>query len=105
VTPTVDWRFAAGRNGVSIKVNPRLTVTNNEAAIVAAVQGFGITRLLSYQVAPYLASGDLKTVLQEFEPARLPIHVLHSEGRQASAKVRAFVDLLVARLRADRALN
>ncbi|MEO8442391.1 MAG: LysR substrate-binding domain-containing protein, partial [Betaproteobacteria bacterium] len=105
VTPTVDWRFGAGRDAVSVKVKPRLTVTNNEAAIVAAVQGFGVTRLLSYQVAPYLASGELKTVLREYEPARLPVHVLHGEGRQASAKVRTFVDLLVARLRADKALH
>jgi DNA-binding transcriptional LysR family regulator len=105
VTPGVEWQFAGGGKKISIKVNPRLTVTNNEAAIQAALQGFGITRLLSYQVAAHLASGQLQTVLQEYEPSPLPIHVLHREGRQASAKVRTFVDLLVDRLRADRALN
>lgn len=105
VTPTVDWRFGSGRGAVSVKVKPRLTVTNNEAAIVAAVEGFGLTRLLSYQVAPQLAAGTLKAVLREHEPARLPIHVLHGEGRQAPAKVRAFVDLLAVRLRADKALR
>jgi DNA-binding transcriptional LysR family regulator len=80
-------------------------VTSNDAAIEAAVQGFGLTRLLSYQVAPYLASGELEIVLSGFEPPRLPIHVLHREGRRASAKVRTFVDLMVARLRAEPALN
>jgi DNA-binding transcriptional LysR family regulator len=105
VTPGVEWQFAGGGKKIGIKVNPRLTVTNNEAAIQAALQGFGITRLLSYQVAAHLASGQLQTVLQEYEPPPLPIHVLHREGRQASAKVRTFVDLLVDRLRADRALN
>jgi DNA-binding transcriptional LysR family regulator len=105
VTPGVEWQFAGGGKKISIKANPRLTVTNNEAAIQAALQGFGITRLLSYQVAAHLASGQLQTVLQEYEPPPLPIHVLHREGRQASAKVRTFVDLLVDRLRADRALN
>ena len=97
--------FNDGRKTTSVKLAPRLTVTSNEAAIVAAVQGFGMTRLLSYQVAAFLASGQLKTVLNDFEPPRLPIHVLHSEGRQASAKVRTFVDSLVERLRADKALN
>ncbi len=105
VSPSADWRFVTGKKTISVKVNPRLTVTNNEAAIVAAVQGFGVTRLLSYQIAPFLASGQLKAVLSEFEPPRLPIHVLHREGRQASAKVRTFVDLLVERLRTDKALN
>ena len=105
ITPAIAWRFAAGRQATSVNVKPRLIVTNNEAAIVAAVQGFGVTRLLSYQVAPYLESGQLKVVLGDYEPPHLPIHVLHREGRQASAKMRTFVDLLVERLRKDRALN
>ena len=105
VSPSVDWKFTNGRKTTSVKLAPRLTVTSNEAAIVAAVQGFGVTRLLSYQIAAFLESGQLKAVLIDYEPPRLPIHVLHSEGRQASAKVRTFVDMLVERLRADKALN
>lgn len=105
VSPSVDWKFTTGKRTTSVKLAPRLTVTSNEAAIVAAVQGFGVTRLLSYQVAAFLESGQLRAVLTDCEPPRLPIHVLHSEGRQASAKVRTFVDLLVERLRADKALN
>ncbi len=105
VTPIAEWKFVTGKKKIIIKVNPRLTVTNNDAAIQAALQGFGVTRLLSYQIAPHLASGQLQTVLSEYEPPPLPIHVLHREGRQASAKVRTFVDLLVERLRTDKALN
>ncbi len=107
VSPAVDWKFSHGKKtgSVSVKLTPRLSVTSNDAAIVAAAQGFGVTRLLSYQIAPYLASGQLKAVLTDYEPPRLPIHVLHSEGRQASGKVRSFVDLLVENLRADEALN
>ncbi len=105
VSPSVDWKFAHGRKILGIKLTPRLSVTSNEAAIVAAVQDFGVTRLLSYQIAPYLASGQLRAVLGAYEPARLPIHVVHREGRQASAKVRTFVDLLVDKLQADKALN
>jgi DNA-binding transcriptional LysR family regulator len=105
VSPSVDWKFTMGKKTTSVKLAPRLTVTSNEAAIAAAVQGFGVTRLLSYQIAAFLESGQLKALLTDYEPPRLPIHVLHSEGRQASAKVRTFVDLLVERLRADKALN
>lgn len=99
----VEWKFANDEETLSIRLKPQLTVTSNDAAIEAALQGFGITRLLSYQVAPYLASGHLKIVLGKFEPSRLPVHVLHREGRHASAKVRAFVDLMAARLRAETA--
>ena len=57
------------------------------------------------QVTGYLAAGRLKRLLVEFEPAPLPIHVLHRDERQASVKVGTFVDLLVERLRGDVALK
>jgi DNA-binding transcriptional LysR family regulator len=88
-----------------VKLRPRLTTTTNDSAIAAAVAGFGLTRLMSYQVARHLKAGSLKTVLTAFEPAPLPIHVVHREGRNASQKVRAFVDLAIATLRADASLR
>lgn len=98
VSPVIEWKFA---QGLVVRVKPRLTVTSNDSAIEAVVRGMGMTRLLSYQIAPYQASGQLQTVLSEFEPAPLPIHVIHREGRYASAKVRTFVDFMVARLRSQ----
>jgi DNA-binding transcriptional LysR family regulator len=47
----------------------------------------------------------LETVLDSFEQPPLPIHIVHPEGRRASAKVRAFVDLAVSRLRQNRYFN
>ena len=96
-----DWRFQSG----ALRLQSRLTVNTNDAAIEAARQSLGITRLLSYQVAPQLAIGELETLLQDHEPAPLPIHIVHREGRYASRRIRAFVDLMAKRLRADAALN
>jgi len=101
VSPATEWRFGTGKRSVSVKVQPRLTVTSNEAAIQAALQGFGVTRLMSYQIARHVESGRLTRVLADCEPPALPVHVLHRQDRHASAKVRGFVDLLVERLRAD----
>ncbi|MEZ5592156.1 MAG: LysR family transcriptional regulator [Gammaproteobacteria bacterium] len=100
-----NWRFDNNGSSRPLRIQPRLTVTTNDAALEAARQGFGITRLLSYQIAPQLASGELQTLLEDYEPPPRPIHIMHREGRYASAKVRTFVDLMVARLRADRALR
>jgi DNA-binding transcriptional LysR family regulator len=97
---SIEWRF----DGRLLRIQPRLSVTTNDAAIEAALRGFGITRLLSYQVAPLVAAGELKLILQKYEPPPLPIHIVHQEGRHASAKVRTFVDLMSQRLRKDLAL-
>ncbi|KAA3622673.1 MAG: LysR family transcriptional regulator [Proteobacteria bacterium] len=101
----IDWRFETSGGARTLRIDPRLTVTTNDAAIGAAIEGFGITRLFSYQVAPKIATGELKIVLEECEPPPRPIHIVHREGRYASAKVRAFVDLIAERLRSNRALN
>ncbi len=100
-----EWTFANGKQKVGVKLNPRIMVNTNDGAIEAASDGFGLTRLISYQVAGELAAGKLKTVLSEYEEAPLPIHVIHREGRYGSTKVRSFVDLAVEKLRADTALK
>ena len=105
VSPTTEWSFGEGERKRAVKVQPRIQVNTNDSALEAARQGFGLTRLLSYQVAPQLASGELKTVLEDFEGAALPIHVIHREGRHGATKVRSFVDLVVERLRADKTLG
>lgn len=105
VLPTPEWRFVAEGRPFIHRVQARLRSTSNEAAIVAATEGSGIARLLSYQVARHVHSGALRPVLEAFEPADLPIHVLHQEGRRATQKVRSFVDLVVQALRADPTLS
>jgi len=54
---------------------------------------------------PRIASGDLVTVLNDFELPPQPVHVIHQEGRRALRKVRAFVDFVVDRLRADPSIS
>jgi DNA-binding transcriptional LysR family regulator len=105
VTPTPEWRLVGNGESCSIKLKPRMTTTSNDSALAAALAGFGITRLLSYQVANCLRDGRLKALLGEFELPSLPVHVVHREGRHASKKARAFIDLVVERLRANPALN
>ncbi|MCG7587871.1 LysR family transcriptional regulator [Photobacterium sp. OFAV2-7] len=101
----IGWRFASPKGEQSIRLQPRLTVTTNDSAIEAAVQGLGITRVLSYQVASHIADGSLKVLLSEHELKPSPVHIVHREGRYASVKVRSFIDMLAQRLRSDAALN
>jgi DNA-binding transcriptional LysR family regulator len=105
VTPVPEWRLVHQGAVQTIKLHPRMITTTNDTALAAAVSGFGLTRLLSYQVADQLREGHLTTVLADCEPPALPVHVVHREGRHASHKARAFIDLAVERLRAHPALN
>ncbi|MTI09551.1 LysR family transcriptional regulator [Curvivirga aplysinae] len=94
-----EWPFVENGKEFRVGILPQLRMNTNDAVIEAVKRGGGISRLLSYQVIPYFQDGSLKTILEEFEQDRIPIHVVHQEGRMASAKVRAFVDYMVTHLR------
>lgn len=100
-----DWLFHENTKPISVRAEPRIRMNNNDAVKALVLEGWGLSRLLSYQIAPERADGRLQTVLDDYELPPLPIHVVHQEGRLVSAKVRAFVDYMVERLRADPALN
>lgn len=104
VSPATEWRFGQDQQEV-VRVKPRLSVSSVATAISVAKRNWGLCRVLSYQVGPDLQDGTLQTVLEEFEPAPLPIHIVHVEGRRAPAKVRTFVELARDRLRATSVLN
>ena len=99
-----EWRFGADGK-ISVRVTPRLLCSTNDAAIEAAVQGWGITRILSYQIAPLIAKRKLVAILTDQEEEPLPIHIVHPEGRKVTAKVRTFVQLAALRLRANKLIN
>ncbi|MCH8180391.1 MAG: LysR family transcriptional regulator [Proteobacteria bacterium] len=105
ITASAQWRFMVDGQPRSYELQPRIATNSNESAITAALSGFGLTRLMSYQVADHLRAGTLKLLLTGFEHAPLPVHVVYQEGRQASQKVRTFLDVMVERLRANTALN
>ncbi len=97
-----EWRFGENHR---VTIHPTLQCNTNESAIAAAVSGFGLTRVLHYQIGDDLVGGRLQLALSDYEEPPLPVHLIHPEGRHAPAKVRAFIDMAVSRLRANRMLN
>jgi DNA-binding transcriptional LysR family regulator len=93
------WRFQTNGAPEATAFQPRLTVSTAEAAIDAAVSGFGITRLLSYQVASAIKSGALVLLLEEFEPPPIPVNLVYADQRLIPLKLRAFLDYATPRLR------
>jgi DNA-binding transcriptional LysR family regulator len=105
VSDFISWHYKAGKKSRACRIDPRLIVSTNDAAIEAAREGFGITRVLSYQVAPYLANGELVAILQDLELPENPVHIVHREGRHSSSKIRTFIDLMAEKLRSDDSLQ
>ncbi|WP_085315349.1 LysR family transcriptional regulator [Derxia lacustris] len=107
ITPSEVWSFGPGSaDGRAerlrqVRVQPRLTVNSADAALASALEGKGLTCVLSYQAEAMLADGRLQRVLTDWEPAPLPVHVVFTRTRLATAKTRGLVDFLVPALRAE----
>lgn len=96
LTPTPQWSFFKKGETTTVPIAPVLVTNSADAALGHAERGGGLTMALGYQVLEAVKARRLKVVLDDFEPAPLPIHVLYPSNRLLSAKTRAFIDLLTA---------
>jgi DNA-binding transcriptional LysR family regulator len=87
------------RGGQSVPIRSRLVVNTAEAAIDGALLGLGLTQLLSYQVAAAVRAGKLVRVLRRYEPPPAPVNLIYPAELRLTAKVRAFIDFAVPKLR------
>jgi DNA-binding transcriptional LysR family regulator len=100
-TQNGEWRFAGpGRSG--IRLQPRLLTDSVDVAIDAALEGRGITRVLSYQVMDHLDAGRLLPILEAFVPSPVPVSLLYQANRQHSPNVRAMIEAAKEYLRSVR---
>jgi len=93
------WRFDEAGRAFTLRVHARLWTNAPDAAIDAAVQGFGLTRVPLYQVVDHVRAGRLRVVLADYEPPPIPVSLVTVEGRRSAAKVRAFIACAAPRLR------
>ncbi|NKW78928.1 LysR family transcriptional regulator, partial [Rhodobacteraceae bacterium R_SAG7] len=104
ISSATEWRFGAQQE-IAVRIAPQLCVSTVAAGRDAAREGWGLCRMLSYQAGRDVAEGHLTCLLEDYEPESMPIHLVHTEGRRAPAKVRSFIDFARDRLRADPVLQ
>jgi DNA-binding transcriptional LysR family regulator len=83
----------------TVHFTPRLVINSIRGTVASAVDGRGVTRLLSYQIAEQVREGALEIILRGDEPPPLPVHMISPHGRISVPKVRAFIDFAMPRLR------
>jgi DNA-binding transcriptional LysR family regulator len=98
VSPRNQWRFrdAAGSEH-AVRVSGSLHSNNGDLLAEAAARGAGIVFEPAFIVGPELRAGRLVPLLQDFTPAPVPIYAVYPSRKHLSAKVRVFVDFLLAR--------
>ncbi|MDO6565208.1 LysR substrate-binding domain-containing protein [Amphritea sp. 1_MG-2023] len=93
------WRFNEQKQERTIKVSGNLHCNSGQALLDAALKGIGIVQLPDYYVEPYLDSGQLLPLLQNYQHSGEGVWALYPHNRHLSSKVRMLVDHLVEHLR------
>ena len=98
LAPKNVWRFQDSAGGEhAVRVSGRLHSNNGDLLAEAAARGAGIVFEPAFIVGPDVRAGRLVPLLQEYVPAASPIYAVYPSRKHLSAKVRQFVDFLVAR--------
>jgi DNA-binding transcriptional LysR family regulator len=91
-----EWHFVDARgNTVVVRISGSLISSSPETTRAAAVAGIGLVLTAPFLVADLLASGALVPLLPGYRTQEVEINALYPHRRHLSAKVRAFIDMLV----------
>src|SRR6202021_3347179 len=94
-----EWKSRNAAAAYAVAISHRLMVTTVETAIDAALAHVGIAHLMSYHADGYVANGQLRVVLEKFEPPLRPLSLVYPSQRQVPLKLRAFLDFATPKLR------
>ena len=94
-----EWTFRETNRITRVPIHSRLCVSTAGAAVAAAVDGVGITRLLCYQASQAIAEGRLRLLLRAHEPEPMPVSLVYPSGRMVPQKVKAFRDFAAPRMK------
>lgn len=98
-TSSGTWSFRKDGQSLSARINCRLTVSYNEAAIAAAVAGIGIVNTSLWGCRTELNNGTLIQLLPDWKIGEVEAHGLFLPGLRPKPSARALVEYLIAELR------
>jgi DNA-binding transcriptional LysR family regulator len=97
-----QWPFLdAGGNPVVARVSGNLMTTSPETLRAAALAGIGVVLMPSFGILELLASGALVPLLPDYQTPEYEIVAVYPHRRHITAKVRAFIDMLVQRFASE----
>ena len=94
----MSWGFMVEGHLETFYIRSRIKANNGDALTEAAARGLGITRQPDFIVDDYLATGQVETILDEFNAAELGIYAILSSNRYVPHRVRVLLDFLANRL-------
>ncbi len=92
------WPLRIAPDEPELQLPTSMICNNIETRVCFALQGLGIACVPDFAIRDAIADGRLHTVLDQYVQRTGAFHVLWPSGRQASPKIRVFIDFLSERV-------
>ncbi|MEG9527294.1 MAG: LysR family transcriptional regulator [Hyphomicrobiales bacterium] len=93
---TMAYRDDATGEAGRIELPPAVAISDSAALLPVVLGGAGIAYLPDFLARPHVADGRLDRLWPATEGDKIAIHAVYPSHRSLSAKVRVFIDALVA---------
>ena len=89
-----EWSFERNGKSRKISVDGRVMVNDPDLAVRAAVDGLGIAYTIEALAEPFMRSGHLVRILEEWSPTFEGLFLYYPGHRQVPAALRALIDMI-----------
>jgi DNA-binding transcriptional LysR family regulator len=88
------WQFERSGQALEIDVPGRLTLSEQGTVVGAVLDGIGLAYVLEDTARPYIESGQMVAVLEDWSEPFAGFALYYPKQRQMPGALRAFVDML-----------
>ncbi|GLG84202.1 LysR family transcriptional regulator [Acinetobacter calcoaceticus] len=93
-----NWPFEKGNKKLNLAVKSTLILDDADLMIRAALDGLGVAFSLEEQVLPYIQSGQLESVLDDWCGSFAGFYLYYPSHRNHSAALKAVIDYFIKRI-------
>jgi len=101
VSTSEQWRFDVQDKRVLPRVTSRMSANNGEVLANFARQGLGIVRGPLFYLQGFIDSGELVSILEDYDTQKAGIYAVYPPGRLVSRRVKMLSDFLLAYFKAQ----
>ncbi|WP_293308778.1 LysR family transcriptional regulator [Microcoleus sp. PH2017_10_PVI_O_A] len=96
-----EWHFLGTDGTIKVRVGGRFQTNSSVAIRSAVLSGLGVAVAPVWMFGDEIYRGELKVVLQDYQPTPLPIHAVYRRSRFYPAKISSFIDFLAEEFKLD----
>ncbi|WDE05866.1 LysR family transcriptional regulator [Thalassomonas viridans] len=97
-TPDI-WEYQTEQGqDIAVKVKGRVLTNSPEMELELALSGQGITRMPMFNLGNKLETGELVSLFDDYRKLPINIHLVYPSRKHMAAKVRHFIDFVIAEL-------